>query len=702
MAKNYTITFMSLRAGTVYTVTIGGGTGTAVALKGADKTFTTQEDNSEDEFIPIRTQSGYVRIVDDGLAADGVTAFDWKDLIPETDTSRPVTLTHQSGGSTVVDWIGFLQAQNFSGTLYGNPQVREFPVQDVLLVTEGTEINYQQKAIQNFSYLLKQIVDSIPSSQRPSQFYFQGGTHAQAWLLKRIDWQNFVDEDAEGNLSARLNMYDCLEDICRFWGWTVRVKGTAMYFTCADDSIGTSFLHLTYANLTTMAGGTAAGTTNETYTPVTMTGDIFFSVNNGDFVQRGYHRAIVSVEGNAASNGIVDASDPGLVKAVMAAPGQGSLSQDDNATIKYYPTLLSYDGPMLACSARSGYAAFRAMAIGEKGSERIDVDANEAEKGGTVVHIQKSYSSADAQAYASMQSVYEHAFSDGYFQIQGEVYLQDKATAYDATISDSVLISKNIGTKWMYVRLGVGLTRETAQWWNGTAWTSTVSAFRVSVGNADSIMRSGAISEAPRPAVSRAINTPSVLYGKIFFEFLGSDNVPEVENSLSPMYHERAFVVKDFSVVFGRTKVYATSSGMSRTVRRVGREDRREYISKNNNKVRDELNIDCIYASDNDMAFGFGVLINQNGSYMAGYDYGDGVLQHPEQHLANRVTTYWSTSKRRMEIEVRSDITIGGTLVRDIDPKCMITLDGTVCHPIALGHDWRDDITIMTLLELPT
>ena len=184
------------------------------------------------------------------------------------------------------------------------------------------------------------------------------------------------------------------------------------------------------------------------------------------------------------------------------------------------------------------------MAIGEKGSERIDVDANEAEKGGTVVHIQKSYSSADAQAYASMQSVYEHAFSDGYFQIQGEVYLQDKATAYDATISDSVLISKNIGTKWMYVRLGVGLTRETAQWWNGTAWTSTVSAFRVSVGNADSIMRSGAISEAPRPAVSRVINTPSVLYGKIFFEFLGSDNVPEVENSLSPMYHERAFVVR--------------------------------------------------------------------------------------------------------------------------------------------------------------
>lgn len=693
---------MSLRAGTVYTVTIGGGTGTAVALKGADKTFTTQEDNSEDEFIPIRTQSGYVRIVDDGLAADGVTAFDWKDLIPDTDTSRPVTLTHQSGGSTVVDWIGFLQAQNFSGTLYGNPQVREFPVQDVLLVTEGTEINYQQKAIQNFAYLLKQIVDSIPSSQRPSQFYFQGGTHAQAWLLKRIDWQNFVDEDAEGNLSARFNMYDCLEDICRFWGWTVRMKGTAMYFTCADDSVGTSFLHLTYANLTAMAGGTAAGTTNETYTPVTMTGDIFVSVNNGDFVQRGYHRAVVSVEGNAANGGIVDSSDPGLVKAVKNASGQGSTAIDDNTRIKYSPPLYSYSGPLLVCSARQNYAAFRAMTIAEKGSERADVDTNEAEVGGPVIQIKKSYASASDEAYASMESVYEHMFSDGYFQFQGEVYLQDKAKPYEATVSDSAIISPNIGTTWMYVRLGVGKTRATAKWWNGTEWTTTVSAFRVSVGNADSIMRAGAISSAPRPAVDRAINTTTAMDGKVFVDFLGSDNVPQDEQSLSPTYQERAFLIKDFRIVFGRSKRYATSSGMSRTVRFVGREDRREYISTNNNKVRDELNIDCIYASDNDMAFGFGVLINQDGTYMAGYDYGDGVLQHPEQHLANRVTTYWSTSKRRMEIEVRSDITIGGTLVRDIDPKCMITLDGTVCHPIALGHDWRDDITIMTLLELPT
>ena len=167
----------------------------------------------------------------------------WEDLIPATDTARPVTLTHDSGGHATVDWVGFMQAQDFGSVLYGNPQEREFPIQCVLTVTQGTDINYQQTAIQNFAYLLKQIVDAIPSAQRPTEFYIQGGSDAQAWLLKKIDWQNFVSEDADGNLTARYNCYDCLQDMCSFWGWTARTHGTKMYLTMADDSAETTWLY---------------------------------------------------------------------------------------------------------------------------------------------------------------------------------------------------------------------------------------------------------------------------------------------------------------------------------------------------------------------------------------------------------------------------------------------------------------------------
>ena len=57
---------MSLRAHTVYTVNVGGGAGAAVPLKGGAQPFTTQESDDDDPFCPIRTQTGYLRIVDDG------------------------------------------------------------------------------------------------------------------------------------------------------------------------------------------------------------------------------------------------------------------------------------------------------------------------------------------------------------------------------------------------------------------------------------------------------------------------------------------------------------------------------------------------------------------------------------------------------------------------------------------------------------
>ena len=150
---NYTITFMPLRAAageSPYVVNIGGGSGDAVPLKGAAQPFVTDENDEADEFALVRTQSGYLRIVDDGKDANG-NSWDWRDLIPDTDTSRPVTLTR---GGTVM-WQGFMQAQNFGSTLYGDPQEREFPVQCSLSVTHGFDINYQEKAVHNFAYLLK-------------------------------------------------------------------------------------------------------------------------------------------------------------------------------------------------------------------------------------------------------------------------------------------------------------------------------------------------------------------------------------------------------------------------------------------------------------------------------------------------------------------------------------------------------------------
>ncbi len=127
MAIHWQVKFRSLRANTLYTVNIydSSYSGTPVQLTGAAQPFETQEDDSDDMFMPVRTQSGYLRIVDTGYAADGVTPFNFRDLIPTTDTDRPVTLTDDYGE---VVWQGFMQAQNFGSQLFETPQEREFPL----------------------------------------------------------------------------------------------------------------------------------------------------------------------------------------------------------------------------------------------------------------------------------------------------------------------------------------------------------------------------------------------------------------------------------------------------------------------------------------------------------------------------------------------------------------------------------------------
>ena len=41
-------------------------------------------------------------------------------------------------GSAVLDWQGFMQAQNFGATLFGDPQEKEYPIQCALTVLEGS------------------------------------------------------------------------------------------------------------------------------------------------------------------------------------------------------------------------------------------------------------------------------------------------------------------------------------------------------------------------------------------------------------------------------------------------------------------------------------------------------------------------------------------------------------------------------------
>ena len=696
MANNYTITFKSLRAGTVYTLNIGGGTGAAIPLKGGAQPFTTQEDDSDDMFTPIRTQTGYIRIVDDGFdARTPAQAFNWKDLLPATDTSRPVTLT---ANGTVV-WQGFMQAQNFGGVLYGNPQEREFPVQCPLTILEGTDINYQHTAIENFAYLLQRIVNTIDvesggtenssgvitanGSIHINNIYVQGSADAQEWLLKRIDWQNFCDIDGDGVLIARYNLYQILEDVCRFWGWTARTHGQDLYLTCADDSSEQTWLTMTRAQLDTMAGGSTAGTTGGAFSTVTLSGDIFANTNQDDYQLRGPNKATVTADTNRGDEDVINPLNDEIVKQMENLGYQSSYIDYDGKRVNYTNDLLTINQPFLKATCREGYASFNIGNIFVNGSNQNEFV--------NVIRIKKTGSSSSTPM-VSLETAYEHNFSDGFVRFFGQTYrftkeYQDPYEAFP------------IGRSYMYARIAIGKDKDHAVWWNGRTWQGTATYCRISIGNKPNNIDNDLneffflyLQETQASSDDWGVNILplSGQQGKLFIDLLGTSNT-----RVSQISNERSFELKDFRVEFlrnpGVTKFYSASDNIRITD--VERPSQFGYKNTNGNKVRDEWNADCIYATENACKFGYGELFNSDGTFVENVTYGQNQAR-PEQHLANRVSAYWATSKRKLAVELMSD------QISAVTPMNKASIDGTTGYPVSINHDWRDDITQLTIIQL--
>ena len=89
-----------------------------------------------------------------------------------------------------------------------------------------------------------------------------------------------------------------------------------------------------------------------------------------------------------------------------------------------------------------------------------------------------------------------------------------------------------------------------------------------------------------------------------------------------------------------------------------------------------------------------------SGGYFGKMYYGS-VQKYPEQHLCDRVAAYYATAKRM----VTGSLDSNAQAIASISPRNMATLDNATLdnatfHPIAISHDWRDDKTILTLLQM--
>ena len=673
MAIHWQIPFKSRRTGTVYTVNIYDATysGNPMVLKGGEEPFVTEEDNTEDEFTPIRTQSGYMSIADDGRNAADTDDFDYSVLLPGTDTDRPVTLTKVVSNQTVVCWQGFMQAQTFGSKIFENKQIRQYPIQCALSILNKTEINYQHTAIENFAYLLNYIIDSIPTISI-SKIYVQGMT-ARDWLLKKIDWQNFVTEDEDGTLIARYNLYQCLQDMCQFWGWTARTYSDSLYLTRADDTNDyerENWWELTKANLVTMAGGTAAGTQISNFPYVTIgTEALYASDDNDEYLYRGPNKVTINSDINKAEDEVISIDTEGFVKATTAQ-GWGNKTSDDDGATRYTNDLLSLSLPLLTGTATSGKASFNiGRLFNYSGGSQNSYDDV------PMIRMKAAY---NGSVYASLQTVYEHCFSGDYLKLNCKTYDEYREVA---------------DMDWqthIKMRIGIGKTRATAKWLTGgpngydVAWSSTESIVEMEISIKGDVY---IVTETDGNKYYHTIlQVASGLTGFLFIEFLGAPSSSDIV-----IFDIGYFLVSHYHA--------QEQTGVDPDNASVGFEDAGtlKYVATNGTDVSDETDIDNIYGSSGQCAFGYGIVMNANGTYYT---------THMEQLLANRMVSYWSQSKLSRVIDVLPNISLpvgvsAGTIQSgDISPLYAVQF-GFYSHPIAISRQWRDDVVHYTLLQIP-
>jgi len=683
--NNYTITFKSLRAGTTYTVSIGGGTGAAIPLKGGSQPFVTQEDDSEDMFTPIRTQTGYICIVDDGKDYNGnaLGADWWKDMIPATDTSRPVSLTDGNGN---VVWQGFMQAQTFSGVLYGGTQEREFPVQCVLSVLATTQISTNVTVYRNFAYLLDYIFGAgIPNyNSLISQIVIQGGADAREWLRMKFDWRNFLNI-SDGDVSPQYNLFQIFEDICRYWGWTARTCGQQIMLCAVDDRTAEpDALVLTRSELISIGAGTYGdiGTVETMYSAVTI-GTNFASTNNEDIRIRGYSKAVVRADCNASTSEMAFA--PQSVRDRMERTGYSWYSDPDNEMIGYFSTqeiqsFSNQDSRVMEGNSTSFGGFSRRQIYSEE--DQSDPDIVDC------IDIRGPYDPTAQNPKAWIWSSYDMSFPGGSFEMRATLYEEYKKT--------------DIGGQYrrrMKMAIGIGSDREHAQWLNMglddnnkllVGWGSKA-VLDIMLMNIPTLCPclytpAGILINAYNFPISK-IPVDSGLSGRVFVEFYGS---PDVDYQRIGGAGQCNFEIADFTISFSRDAASIVDSRTRSAVKT--RYSSREYSATASNQASDPYNVDCIFASDNDMDYGFGLLMNADGSFMSTAPYSGGTDNtQPERHLVDRIAAFYSQSRRVIYAEMQNVTTT---------PRETTTVDNTACYPVSISRDWRDDVTTLKLIQI--
>ena len=656
MAIHWQVKFRSRRANELYTVSIYDSLyqGDPVQLTPGAAPFETEEENDDFFFRPVRTQSGYLTIVDDGYDNDG-NAFDWTDLIPAHAKDRKVVLTDSSN---TIRWMGYIQPQTFSGKLFNPTQERSFPLICCLGVLASEEIPSTDLGVHTFAYVLDVILDKAGVDF--GYLNFQGYDPLN-WLQLKTDWLNFLEEDENGGYTAKYDCLTLLEEICKFWGWTCRQFEDDLWFVCPDDDLDTDYIGISQSDLYDyLEAGIIPQYQEGTWGSVNTNADIYASTDNTIEEQLGIRKATIKADINRRD--VITEIPYDKIEDMYKNDNVQTTHVDNVYTfaLHFYGAAADYVFEDMhihlnnyTSATYNGYAAFLIM-DGYTG----DIQYKHKFDWRTTLGICGNLVGTpyESDYIALIESLTPHSYDHGVIAISGEV---------------------NHGCT-LICRLKVG-----GKWWTGSTWSTTKTTFNITAGKEEDMSStdSGSIisnrslygSHGEYDGYGAAIGT--AMGGRVRFEIVG----------FTPRGDQLAVQISNLKIEFVRDLAYSTYDDSR---------NENTYTALTNKNFSDEVSINTIFASDDKNAYGLGIIMEYGdqtnaGPYCNSVDYTyTGGLEHsrPEQHLLNRIINRGKYLKMMERIQVCSNLAA-------ITPYKKCTTPNMTGYPFAINRYWKDDIT---------
>lgn len=641
------LNFAGFHSGRNWQVRIGGLSGsTNRELVGGSSPVVLDEDDDDDVFAWVRTVTGQLTIVDNGKCVDG-TSFDWRDLLPVRSTDRPVTISFN--GTTV--WYGYLQGATYSGSLNNGAQVRTFGLQCELSQFGGDDYSARSEDLGTFAGILYNMF----ASTNALTFHFQGVGIERDWLRRRLNYRTLLDNDGR----SRYSYLALLTEICKFFGWCCRVKGSAVYFTRVTDYVQSTydFEVLTLNDLSDIENGISVTFTTERWDDVTFSTAWYDGADNQEIYFAGWRRSNVVAAINPH-----DLQLELPVSEIEAEADDGTVTETTYGSDghKYERTGLpsTYDSNSMTVQilGDSAYAHQLDYFEGDP-SDKHNYDWK------TSIHMGTNLSRVKWTSNGCVN------FDHGVLVLNGKMHYNDvSGGTHTEVVSASV----------MFVEMWIG------DWnFNGTSWsyypmTQPDVDYRFSVPIRNGIIEDNRVLTAPYPAFNG--------YGCPVTGSLGGD----LEVTLwVPILDNSGMELDEFSMTFLRENGY---------VDRLDK-DENTYTAQNGSGFsgRKEVNID--FGTDNNNQFGYGIVLNEDGSYCTALPYmqdsGVAYDERPEQHLCDVMNTYGSQRRCQQWLTLRWDA------ISNWSPLTRVYKNSETWWFMSWSLDVREETCVVKVAEVP-